>query len=120
MKAAGGGSIINFGSISWMFGQDDLPVYAASKAGIHGFTKSLARYYGGDKIRCNTVVPGWVITDRQKELWLDDDGRKVQMDRQCLKEDLLAHDLARMVLFLASDDARMCTSQNFIVDAGWI
>ncbi|MBI3707975.1 MAG: SDR family oxidoreductase [Proteobacteria bacterium] len=119
MKAAGGGSIINFGSISWMNAEGGLPAYTAAKAAVHGLTRGLARDFGPDHIRANTVVPGWVMTKRQVDLWLGADGERQIAENQCLKEKLYPADLARMVLFLAADDSRMCTAQNFVVDAGW-
>lgn len=119
MKRLGGGSIINFGSISWMTATGGMPAYTTSKAAIHGLTRGLARDLGPFNIRANTVSPGWVMTERQRELWLTAEGER-QMDQlQCLKGRLLPEDLANMVLFLASDDAKMITSQNFVVDAGW-
>ncbi len=120
MKSLGGGSIINFGSISWMIGQGGMPAYTTSKAAVHGLTRSLARDFGVDGIRVNTVSPGWVMTQRQIELWLDEEGEREVERRQCLKRKLMPADLARMVLFLAADDSTMCTSQNFIVDGGWV
>ena len=119
MKAAGGGSIINFGSVSWMNGEGGYPAYTTAKAAVHGLTRGLARDFGRDKIRVNTVVPGWVMTERQVKLWLDETGERQIAENQCLKEKLYPPDIARMVLFLAADDSRMCTAQNFIVDAGW-
>jgi D-xylose 1-dehydrogenase len=119
MKAAGGGSIINFGSISWMNSEGGYPAYTTAKAAVGGLTRTLARDFGPDKIRVNTLVPGWVMTRRQIDLWLDADGERQIQELQCLKEKVYPMDIARMVLFLASDDARMCSAQNFIVDAGW-
>ena len=119
MKPAGGGSIINFGSVSWMNGEGGYPAYTAAKAAVHGLTRGLARDFGPDRIRVNTVVPGWVMTRRQVELWLDADGERQIQENQCLKDKLHPPDIARMVLWLAADDSRMCTAQNFVVDAGW-
>lgn len=120
MKRLGGGSIINFGSISWMTATGGMPAYTTSKAAVHGLTRGLARDLGPFNIRANTVSPGWVMTERQKKLWVTPEGEK-QMDQlQCLKGRLQPEDLASMVLFLASDDAKMLTSQNFVVDAGWV
>jgi D-xylose 1-dehydrogenase len=119
MKAAGGGAIVNFGSISWMNGEGGYNAYTTSKAAVHGLTRGLARDWGGDHIRVNTVVPGWVMTKRQIDLWLDADGERQLLENQCLKEKLYPPDVARMVLWLAADDSRLCTAQNFIVDAGW-
>ncbi|MGQ0676777.1 MAG: SDR family NAD(P)-dependent oxidoreductase [Rhodospirillales bacterium] len=119
MKAAGGGSIVNFGSISWMNAEGGYPAYTASKAAVHGITRGLARDWGSDNIRVNTVVPGWIMTERQVKLWLDETGERQIRENQCLKEKLYPPDIARMVLWLAADDSRLCTAQNFIVDAGW-
>lgn len=119
MIEAGGGAIINFGSISWMIGQGGMPVYTTSKAAVHGMTRSFARDLGKSRIRVNTVLPGWVMTQRQLELWVDENTERVIAERQCLPDKLQPHDLARIVLFLASDDGAMCTAQNFIVDGGW-
>ena len=119
MVDAGEGSIISFGSISWMSAQDDLPAYAAAKASVHGLTRGFARYYGKHGIRANTLVPGWIFTDRQKELWYNEEGEQVLQIRQCIKDHIKPYEVARMALFLGADDSKMCTAQNFIVDAGW-
>lgn len=119
MKESGGGSIINLGSISWMLGQAGCAAYTTSKAAIHGLTRSLARELGPDGIRVNEICPGWVMTKRQISLWLDEAGERELLTRQCLKQKLYPADVARMALFLAADDGRMCTGQRFIVDAGW-
>lgn len=119
MRKIGGGSIINFGSISWKTGEQGMIGYTTAKAAVHGLTRSLARELGHDMIRANTISPGWVMTERQKELWLDPSGEE-KMDRvQCMKVRLQPEDLSAMVLFLAADDSRFCTSQDFTVDAGW-
>ena len=120
MRDAGGGSIINLGSITWMVGDPDCPAYVTAKAAIGGLTRALARELGPEKIRVNCVLPGWVMTDRQVKLWLNEDGERQIADRQSLPEKLYPADIARMILFLAADDSRMCTSQNFIVDGGWV
>src|SRR5262249_43607349 len=119
MKAAGGGSIVNFGSVSWMLKQGGMPVYTTSKSAIQGLTRSLARDLGPFDIRVNTIVPGWVMTERQVRLWLTDEGRADIARGQCLHHPLMPEHLARMVLFLAADDSAMCTAQNFTVDGGW-
>jgi D-xylose 1-dehydrogenase len=119
MKRLGGGSIINFGSISWMTATGGMPAYTTSKAAVHGLTRGLARDFGPFNIRANTVSPGWVMTERQKQLWLTPEGERQLDASQCLKGRLQPADIANMVLFLASDDAKMITSQNFVVDAGW-
>ena len=120
MKTLGGGSIINFGSITWMVGDSDCPVYVTSKSAIWGMTRALARELGPERIRVNCVVPGWVMTERQVKLWLNPDGERQIDERQCLRDRLYPPDLARMVLFLAADDSRMCSSQQYIVDGGWV
>lgn len=120
MKAKGGGSIINFGSITVMVGDADCPAYVTSKAAIWGMTRALAREFGPERIRVNCMVPGWVMTERQMRLWLNEAGERQIAERQCLPDRVQPSDIARMALFLAADDSRMCTSQQFIVDAGWI
>lgn len=119
MKRIGGGSIINFGSISWKRALSGMPAYTTAKAAIHGLTRGMARDLGQDGIRVNTVLPGWVMTERQMKLWLDEAGEKAIDREQCLKGRVQPVDLARIVLFLASDDARMCSAQEFTVDGGW-
>jgi NAD(P)-dependent dehydrogenase (short-subunit alcohol dehydrogenase family) len=118
MRAAGGGSIINFGSISWHANTGGMPAYTTAKAGVEGLTKGMARDLGGDNIRVNCVIPGWVMTERQIKLWLTPEGEQNLLQMQCLKQKLVPPDLTRMVLWLASDDSRMCTSQLWVVDAG--
>jgi NAD(P)-dependent dehydrogenase (short-subunit alcohol dehydrogenase family) len=120
MKAAGGGSIVNFGSVSWMLKQAGMPVYTTSKAAVQGLTRSLAREFGRHGIRVNTLVPGWVMTEKQVRLWLDDEGRAAIARGQCLDRPLLPAHVASMALFLAADDSAMCTAQDFIVDGGWV
>lgn len=120
MRDAGGGSIINFGSITWMVGDPDCPAYVTAKAAITGLTRALAREFGPEKIRVNCMIPGWVMTERQMRLWLTPEGERQIDDRQCLKDRVYPADIARMALFLAADDSRMCTSQHFIVDGGWV
>jgi NAD(P)-dependent dehydrogenase (short-subunit alcohol dehydrogenase family) len=120
MITAGKGSIINFGSNSWWEGQGGMPVYTTSKAGVHGLTRSFARDLGKHRIRVNTVVPGWIMTERQKTLWLTPESEKKQLERQCLPDMVEPAYVARMVLFLASDDAAMCTANNYMVEAGSI
>ncbi len=120
MRDAGGGSIINFGSITWLVGDPDCPAYVTAKSAIGGLTRALARELGPEKIRVNCLLPGWVMTERQVKLWLNEAGEKQIAERQCLTEKLYPADIARMALFLASDDSRMCTSQNYIVDGGWV
>jgi NAD(P)-dependent dehydrogenase (short-subunit alcohol dehydrogenase family) len=120
MKAAGGGSIINFGSMSWYECQGNMTGYTTSKAALEGMTRGLARELGEDNIRINTLIPGWVMTERQLRDWVNEDTLQDIQRSQCLKGRLMPEDICAMALFLASDDSRMCTAQNFIVDAGWI
>jgi NAD(P)-dependent dehydrogenase (short-subunit alcohol dehydrogenase family) len=118
MRAAGGGSIINFGSVSWHSLQGGMPAYTTAKAAVEGLTRGMARDLGPDRIRVNTVIPGWIMTERQITLWLTPEAEKNLMQVQCLKEKLAPADVTRMVLWLASDDSRMCTAQLWVVDAG--
>ncbi|MGT2467970.1 SDR family NAD(P)-dependent oxidoreductase [Mesorhizobium atlanticum] len=120
MKALGSGSIINFGSITWMVGDPDCPAYVTAKAAVYGMTRALARELGPERIRVNCMVPGWVMTERQMRLWLTPAGERQIEERQCLPDRLQPSDIARMTLFLAADDSRMCSSQQFIVDGGWV
>ena len=120
MIAAGSGSIVNFGSVGWMMATGGYPVYAASKAAVHGMTRSFARDLGRHGIRVNTLVPGWVMTKRQLDLWIDDAANELIDKSQCLAGRVMPEDIARMALFLGSDDAKMCSAQNFIVDGGWV
>ena len=120
MIDAGGGSIINMGSNSWWEAGGNMPAYTTAKAAVHGLTRTMARDLGGHRIRVNTVVPGWVMTDRQKELWANPEALEKHRDRQCLPDLIEPVYLARMVLFLASDDAAMCTANNYMVEAGSI
>ncbi len=119
MRRLGGGSIINFGSTGWQTKGSAYPCYAIAKSSVNGLTRGLAGSLGADRIRVNTVSPGWVMTERQIKLWLDAKGEEDIRRNQCLPDKLQPSDVARMVLFLASDDGAMCTAQEFKVDAGW-
>ena len=118
MATAGGGSIINLGSVSWMRGRPQLAGYTTAKAAINGLTRTLARELGGMNIRVNSIVPGAIVTERQKALWLSPEQEQAILDQQCLKFRLSEDDVARAALFLASAEARGITGQNLIVDAG--
>ncbi len=118
MKRAGGGSIVNFGSISWHLALPDLVLYQTSKAAIEGLTRALARDLGRSNIRANTIVPGNVQTPRQ-ERWYTPAGEAEIVAAQCLDGRIQPADVAALALFLASDDARMCTGHDYFVDAGW-
>jgi len=116
----GGGAIINMGSTSWMIGQGGMAAYTAAKSGVVGLTRSFARDLGEFNIRVNSVVPGWVMTQRQIDLWLNDESEKELMKRQCLKEKLMPHELAQAVLFFSSEQSSGCTNQSYVVDKGWL
>ncbi|WP_420960443.1 SDR family NAD(P)-dependent oxidoreductase [Brucella sp. IR073] len=120
MRKAGGGAIVNFTSVSFMMNQGDLPVYTAAKAGVIGLTKGLAGRLGVDKIRVNAIAPGWVMTERQKQLWATPEGMKAHVGKQSLKEEIQPDDMVGPCLFLASDAARMLTAQTIIVDGGYL
>src|SRR5271168_79336 len=120
MIAAGKGSIINFSSNSWHQAVVGMPAYTSAKAAVHGLTRSFARDLGKHRIRVNTIVPGWVMTERQKTLWVNPAAVERTLARQCLPDMIEPVYLARMALFLASDDAAMCTSNNYMVEAGSI
>ena len=119
MKKKGGGSVINFSSMSFHAKNPGYPIYASTKASVIGLTRSLARDLGKHNVRVNTVTPGWVMTQRQIDLWLDEAGEAEILRAQCLPGKLMPEDIAAMVLFLAADDSKMCTGQDFVVDAGW-
>jgi galactose dehydrogenase len=118
MKAAGGGAIINFSSISYMMGNSGYPLYTAANSAINGMTRSLAREFGPDRIRVNAIAPGWVLTQKQKDLWVTPEGLAAHLDRQCLKDALIPEDICGGVLFLASDVSRMMTGQALVIDGG--
>jgi NAD(P)-dependent dehydrogenase (short-subunit alcohol dehydrogenase family) len=120
MAAAGGGSIINLGSVSWLIGQGGMPAYLAAKAAVAGLTRALARDLGPMNIRVNCIVPGWIMTERQVRLWLTPEGEQELLRRQCLKRKLVPEDIARVVLFFAADDSGACTNQSYVVDGGWV
>jgi NAD(P)-dependent dehydrogenase (short-subunit alcohol dehydrogenase family) len=119
MQARGGGSIINMSSVAWMRGAPALPAYAAAKAAIVGFTNSLARLVGPDRIRVNAIAPGMVITERQRQLWYPDEQKIEELrSRQAIPDAVTPDDIASLALFLASDESRRITRQCFQVDAG--
>lgn len=118
MQAAGGGSIINFTSISYMFGAAGYPVYTTANSGINGMTRTLAREFGPDRIRVNALAPGWVMTQKQKDLWVTPESLAAFIDRQCLKDTLAPEDIVGGVLFLASKSSKMMTGQALVIDGG--
>ncbi len=120
MKGAGGGAIINLGSISWIKGLGGMVGYTAAKSAVLGLTRSLARDYGPYGIRVNAVAPGWIITRRQLEKWLTPESEAQMLAHQCLKRRLEPIEVAKVIVFLASDEASACTSQHYVVDGGWV
>lgn len=119
LKARAGGAIINMGSTSWKIKGAGYAVYATCKSAMQGFTRVLAKELGPHNVRVNCVVPGWVMTERQVRLWVDEAGEQAMDSHQCLPGRILGADIAHMVMFLAADTARMVTAQEFVVDAGW-
>lgn len=120
MKAAGKGSIINFTSTSYLINHPGMPSYTAAKAGIVGLTKGLAGLLGPHGIRVNAIAPGWVITERQRNLWVTEESLATHVARQCIREAMEPGDMVGPCLFLASDAARMLTAQTLIVDGGYL
>ena len=120
MRAAGGGSIICMGSISWMVGMGGMAIYTASKSAVLGLVRSLARDFGPAGIRVNSIAPGWILTERQLALWLTPEADAMRHERQALKRRLGPQDVAKVALFLASDEAGAITGQAHVVDGGWV
>lgn len=118
MRSAGGGSIINFSSISYMMGNAGYPAYTTANSGINGMTRSLAREFGPDRIRVNALAPGWVLTQKQKDMWVTEEGLAAHLERQCLKDTLDPQDIVGGCLFLASNVSRMMTGQSLVIDGG--
>jgi len=118
MKSSGGGSIINFSSISYMMGNAGYPLYTAANSGINGLTRSLAREFGPDHIRVNALAPGWVLTQKQKDLWVTEEGLAAHLARQCLPDPLDPDDITGGVLFLASRASKAMTGQALVIDGG--
>ena len=119
MVAAGGGSIVNMSSHSFLLATGGMPAYTAAKSAIIGLTRGLARDLGPQHIRVNTVLPGWIMTQRQLDLWMTPEGEERRRRGQCIPDPLHADDVARMVLWLAADDSRLVTAREFVVDGGW-
>lgn len=118
MRRRGAGSIVNVGSVGWQAKESAYPAYATAKASIHGLTRGLVRALGPDRIRINTLSPGWTITERQKQ-WLTPEAVAELARTQCLPDQIQPEDVAHFALFLAADEGRMCTGQEYKVDAGW-
>jgi NAD(P)-dependent dehydrogenase (short-subunit alcohol dehydrogenase family) len=115
-----GGVILNLGSNSWMIGQGGMAAYTACKSAVLGLTRSLARDFGPHGVRVNAIAPGWIMTERQLELWVTPETEKEIYERQCLKRKLTPDDVARFVVFMASEEAGACTNQHYVVDGGWV
>jgi NAD(P)-dependent dehydrogenase (short-subunit alcohol dehydrogenase family) len=120
MKAARAGAIVNLGSCSWIIGQGGMAGYTASKSAVLGLTRSLARDYGPYGIRVNAVAPGWILTQRQRDRWVTPETEAQIMSQQCLKRTLQPAEIAKFIVFLASEEASACTSQHYVVDGGWV
>ncbi len=120
MREAGRGSIINMSSISWMIPNTRHPLYVTAKAAIVGLTRTMAHELGADNIRVNAVLPGAIVTERQKQLVYTPEYKAEILGRQALKRDLMPADVARLILFLAADDSSAITNQSYIVDGGWV
>lgn len=120
MKAAGGGVIINLGSNSWMQARGGMPAYTSAKSAVVGLTRALARDLGPDGVRVLSVVPGWIMTERQVALHLTPEGEAELMANQCVKRKLTPDDIARPILFFASDEAAACAMQSYVIDGGWV
>jgi galactose dehydrogenase len=118
MQARGGGSIVNFSSISYMMGNAGYPIYTAANSAINALSRSLAREFGPDRIRVNALAPGWVLTAKQKEMWVTPEGLAAHLERQCLKDTLEPQDIVGGCLFLASSASRMMTGQALVIDGG--
>jgi len=119
MQATGKGAIVNMGSTSWVIGQGGMAGYTAAKSAVIGLTRSLARDFGEFGVRVNAIAPGWIMTERQLELWVTPETEKSIYENQCLKRRLVPDDIAKVVLFMSSDEAGAITNQHYIVDGGW-
>ena len=119
MQATGKGAIVNLGSTSWVIGQGGMAAYTASKSAVIGLTRSLARDFGPFGIRVNAVAPGWIMTERQLTLWVTPETEKEIYANQCLKRRLVPDDIAKVVVFMCSDEAGAITNQHYVVDGGW-
>jgi len=120
MRKAKHGSIINMSSIGWVIPSTGIPVYVTAKAAIVGLTRALAHEVGSDGIRVNCVMPGAIVTEKQRRLWFTEEYKKEIMTRQALKRDIQPEEVAKLILFLASDESLAITNQSFIIDAGWV
>ena len=120
MRRAGRGSIVNMSSIAWMIPSTNVPVYVTAKAGIVGMTRTLAHELGRDNVRVNAILPGAILTERQRRLWLTPEYEAEVLARQALKRHILPEEVARLALFLAADDSAAITNQSYVIDGGWV
>jgi NAD(P)-dependent dehydrogenase (short-subunit alcohol dehydrogenase family) len=120
MREAKRGSIINMGSIAWVIPSKNVPVYVTAKSAIVGMTRALAHEFGADEVRVNCVMPGAILTERQKQLWFTEEYEREILAHQSLKRMILPEEVARLVLFLAADDSSAITNQSYVVDGGWV
>jgi len=120
MRRVKRGSIINMSSIGWVIPSTGIPVYVTAKAAIVGMTRALAHEVGSDGIRVNSVMPGAISTEKQRRLWFTEEYRKEILSRQAIKRDIQPEEVAKLVLFLASDESLAITNQSFVIDAGWV
>ncbi|KLK92415.1 3-oxoacyl-ACP reductase, partial [Microvirga vignae] len=120
MEKAGSGSIVNMGSTSYLVSEDSFAAYKTAKSAVVGLTRALARELGPRNIRVNCIVPGWIMTQRQIDLWLTPEGEKELLKRQCVKRKLVPQDIANFALFLGSDDSGAMSAQTYLVDGGWV
>jgi D-xylose 1-dehydrogenase len=119
MKRLGGGAIVNLGSVSWKIKGANYPIYATCKSAMTGLTRSLAKDLGKFNIRVNTLTPGWIMTEKQLKMWVDEAGERILDENQCLPGRIVGADVAQLALYLAAEDSRMVTAQDFTIDAGW-
>jgi D-xylose 1-dehydrogenase len=120
MRGAGGGSVINLGSIAWVIPSTGLPIYVTAKAAIVGLTRTLAHELGASSIRVNCIMPGAIMTERQRRLWMTPEYLAEILGRQALKRELMPEEVARLALFLAADDSAAITNQSYVIDGGWV
>ena len=120
MRQARRGAIINMSSIGWIIPSTRMPVYVTAKAAVVGMTRTLAHEVGGDGIRVNAVLPGAILTDRQRDLWFTEEYKQQILSRQAIKRMILPEEVAKLILFLGSDESLAITSQSFVIDGGWV
>lgn len=120
MRQAGRGAIINMSSIGWIIPSTRIPVYVTAKAAVIGMTRALAHEVGGDGIRVNSVLPGAILTNRQREFWFTEEYKQQILSQQAIKRMILPEEVAKLILFLGSDESLAITNQSFVIDGGWV